>query len=112
MNSKLSKKINPVATSFWRRCCGLTPEDHVRNDKIREIMETEVTLTDTIEAKQLKWYGHMKRLEEHRLPEKIYEWTPIERKKRGRPRNTWKKKAKQAMDGRNLQEDYLDRNRW
>jgi hypothetical protein len=52
-------------------------------------------------------------MEEDRLPKKIYEWTPIERKKRGRPRNTCKKKAKQAMDGRNLrEEDYLDRNRW
>jgi hypothetical protein len=66
MNSKLSKKINVVEMSFWRICCGLTPEDRVRNDKIREIMETEVTLTDTIEAKQLKRYGHMKRMEEHR----------------------------------------------
>jgi hypothetical protein len=47
------------------------------------------------------------------VSKKIYEWTLIERKKRGRPRNTWKKKAKQAMDGRNLrEEDYLDRNRW
>ncbi|GFG33968.1 hypothetical protein Cfor_07518, partial [Coptotermes formosanus] len=50
--------------TFWRRCCGLTLEDHVRNDIIRELVETEVTLTDTIEAKQLKWYGHMKRMEE------------------------------------------------
>jgi hypothetical protein len=100
--------------SFWRRWCGLTLEDHVRDDKIRETMETEVTLTDIIEAKQLKWYGHMKRMEEHGLPKKIYEWTPTERKKRGRPRNTWKKKAKQAMDGRYYlqEEDYLDRNRW
>jgi hypothetical protein len=113
MNSKLSKKINAVEMSFWRRCCGLTLEDHVRNDKIREIMETEVTLTDTTEAKQLKWYGHMKRMEEDRLPKKIHEWIPIERKKRGRPRHTWKKKTKHTMDGRNLQEeDYLDRNRW
>jgi hypothetical protein len=97
--------------SFWRRCCGLTLEDHVRNDMIREIMETEATLTDTVEAKHLKRYGHMERVEQNRLPKKIYEWTQIERKKKGRPRNTWKKKAKQAMDGRNLQEeDYLDRN--
>jgi hypothetical protein len=64
----------------WRRCCGLTLEDHVRNYVIRNIMETEVTPTDTIEAKQLKWYGHIKRMEEERLPKKICEWTPIERK--------------------------------
>jgi hypothetical protein len=81
-------------------------EDHVRHDIIREIMEREVTMTHAIEAKQLKRYGHMEGMEEDRLPKKIYEWTPTERKKRGRPRNTWKKKAKQAMDGRNLQEDY------
>jgi hypothetical protein len=97
--------------SFWRRCCGLTLEDHIINDIIREIMETEGTLTDTIEAKQLKWYGHVKRMGEDRLPKKIYEWTLIERKKRGRTRSTWKKKAKQAMDGRNLrEEEYLDTN--
>jgi hypothetical protein len=107
------KKINAVEMSFWRRCCGLTLEDHVRNDTIREIMETEVTLTNTIEAKQLKWHGHTEGTEEDRLPKKIYEWTPVERKKRRRPGNTWKKKAKEATDGRNLrEEDYLDRNRW
>jgi hypothetical protein len=50
--------------SFWRRCCGLTLEYHVRNDIIREIMETEVTLTDTVEAKQLEWCGHVKRVAE------------------------------------------------
>jgi hypothetical protein len=113
MDLKLSKKLNAVEMSFWRRCCGLTLEGHVRNDRIRDIMETEVTLTDTIEAKHLKWNGHMKRVGEDRLPKKIYEWTPIERKRRGRPRNTWKKKAKEAMDGRNLrEEDCMNTNRW
>jgi hypothetical protein len=70
---KVSKKINAVEMRFCRRCCGLTLEDHVRNDTIREIMETEATLTDTVEAKQLKWYWHMKRVEEDRQPKKIYE---------------------------------------
>jgi hypothetical protein len=71
LNQYRYNKINAVEMSFWRRCCGLTLEDHVRNDKIRENMETEVTLTDTVEAKQLTWYGHMKRKEEDRLPKKI-----------------------------------------
>jgi hypothetical protein len=110
---KACQKINAVEMSFWRRRCGLTLEDHVRNYIIRKIMETEVTLTETTEAKLLKWYGHMKRMEEDGLHKKIHDWTPTERKKRGRLRNTWKKKAKQAMDGRNLrEEDYLDRSRW
>jgi hypothetical protein len=52
--------------SFWRRCCGLTLEQ-VRNDRIREVMEAEVTLTNTMEAEQLKRYGHMEGMEEDRL---------------------------------------------
>jgi hypothetical protein len=59
MDSKLSKKNNAVEMSFWRRCCVLTLEDI-----IREITETEETLTDTVDAKQLKWYGHMERMDE------------------------------------------------
>jgi hypothetical protein len=113
MDSKLSKKINAGEINFWRRCCDLRLEGHVKNGRIREIMETDVTLTDAIESKQLKGYGHMERMEEDGLPKEIYEWTPIERKNRGTPRNNWNEKAKQAMDGRNLrEEDYVDRNRW
>jgi hypothetical protein len=99
------KTINAVEMNFWGRCCGLTLEGHVKNGRIKEIMETDVTLTDAIVVKQLKRYGHMERMEEDGLPKEIYEWTPIERKKRGTPRNTWKEKAKQGMDGRNLREE-------
>lgn len=36
-------------------------------------MNTENTLTDTIEENQLCWYGRMKRMEEKRLPKMCYE---------------------------------------
>jgi hypothetical protein len=32
------------------------------------------------------WYGHVKRMQEERLPQLIMEWTPGEIRKRGRPR--------------------------
>jgi hypothetical protein len=94
MDSELYKKINAVEISSWRRCCGLTLEDHVRNYIIRKIMETEVTLTDSVEAKQLKWYGHTKRVEENRLPKQIYEWTAIERKKKKRKTENYVEEGK------------------
>jgi hypothetical protein len=92
------KKNNAAEISFWRRCCGLTREDHVRNDIITEIMETEVTLTDTIEAKQLKRYVHVKRTGEDSLPKKIYEWTPTERKKKDRQVLGRRRQNKQWME--------------
>ncbi|GFG38800.1 hypothetical protein Cfor_02812 [Coptotermes formosanus] len=107
MDSKLSKKINGLEMSFWRRCSGLALEDHVRNDIIRQIMETEVTLTDTVEAKQLKWCGHMERMEEDRLRKKIYKWTRKEKERKaekyleeeGKTSNGWKKCTGRRLPG-------------
>ena len=41
-------------------------------------------IVDIIERKMLQWYGHVKRMQEERLPKLIMEWIPGERRKRGR----------------------------
>jgi hypothetical protein len=46
-------------------------------------------IIDIIERKRLQWYGHVKRMQDYRLPKLIMEWKPGERRKRGRPRKTW-----------------------
>jgi IS5 family transposase len=48
-------------------------------------------ITDIIERKGLQWYGHVRRVQEERLPKLIMEWIPGERRKRGHPRKRgWK----------------------
>jgi hypothetical protein len=49
-------------------------------------------IIDIIEKKRLQGYGHVKRMQEERLPKLIMEWIPGERRKRGRP--------KKSVDGR------------
>ena len=43
-------------------------------------------IMDIVEKKRLQWYGHIKRMPEDRIPKLKKEWTPTERRKRGRPR--------------------------
>jgi hypothetical protein len=38
---------------------------------------------DIIEKKNLKWYSHVKRMPEDRIPKLIMQWLPKERIKRG-----------------------------
>jgi len=45
-------------------------------------------IVDITERKRLQWYGHVKRMQEERLP-KLIEWIPGERRKRECPRKTW-----------------------
>ena len=82
--------------NYWRRCCRLTLKDRVRNDVIRERMKVEKSVVDEIEEKQLQWYGHLRRMSPSRMPKKIYEWIPAERRKRGRPRMVWHQNVEEA----------------
>ena len=43
-------------------------------------MNVTRSLLDDIKTKKLKWYGHVQRMEEGRLP-KIYEMEPTRKKK-------------------------------
>ena len=61
----------------------------------------------------LQWYGHVKRMQEERLPKLIMEWIPGERRKRGRPRKTSMEGVLAAMKTRHLEADqWLNRKEW
>ena len=78
-----------------------------KNELIKEIMglKEKPDIIDTIERKRLQWYGHVKRMQDERLPKLIMEWIPGERRKRGRPRKTWMEGVRAAMKTRHLEED-------
>ena len=55
----------------------------IKNEHIKEIMgmKQKLDIIDIIERKRLQWYGHVKRMQDERLPKLIMEWIPGERKK-------------------------------
>ncbi|PSN45574.1 hypothetical protein C0J52_21040 [Blattella germanica] len=59
------------------------------NTVIREKIKVKGSLTEGIKTAQLRWFGHVKRMREDRLPKKIFEWLPMVRRKRGRTNITW-----------------------
>ena len=42
-----------------------------------------------VERGQLRWYGHVKRMDDSRYPRKYLEWKPDGRRPVGRPRKRW-----------------------
>nr|CAI5855298.1 unnamed protein product [Callosobruchus analis] len=98
---------------FLRRSCGRSRLERVRNDDIRMQMHMERHIHEDIEKRQLTWFGHVKRMNADRWPRKVLEWMPLERRKRGRPRRSWRDDINQAMAARSLAEDEVfDRKRW
>jgi hypothetical protein len=107
------KKTQAFQMDFLRKSCEISRLDHVRNDRMKVIMDLDKTITDRVEVKRLVWYGHLQRMSEERWPKKIWEWTPQGRRRRGLPRRTWSNNIKEAMVARDLDEqDIQDRSRW
>jgi hypothetical protein len=83
-----------------RRSARKSRLERIKNEHIKEIMgvKKKPDIIDIIEKKRLQWYGHVKRMQEKRLPKLIMEWIAGERRKRGRPRKTWLEGVRAAME--------------
>ena len=113
ITQNMKNRIKTLENGFWRRCCRLTLADRVTNEKIRDMMDIDTTITDNIEKKQLQWYGHMRRMNNARIPLKIWNWRPQRNRKRGRPRRRWKEGIDRAMQRRRIDEDaWTNKNQW
>ena len=68
-------------------------------------MNVTRSLLEDIKTKHLKWYGHVQRMEEGRLPKKVMKWSPPGRRKRGRPKLTWAEGIRGLMGEKGLMEE-------
>ncbi|PSN52366.1 hypothetical protein C0J52_06736 [Blattella germanica] len=62
--------------------------EKIRNIGIIEKMKVKGSLTEDIKTAQLRWFGHVKMMRDERLPNMIFEWQPMGRRKKGRPNLT------------------------
>ena len=96
------RRINPTEMDALRRSARISKLDRKTNKYIREKMNKQGTILDEITGKQLIWYGHVERMDPTRLPKIMVNWKPEGRKKRGRPRRTWKDGIYTARSERDL----------
>ena len=90
-----TREINEILSTemdVLRRSARKSRMERIKNEHIKEIMgvKEKPDIVDIIERKRVQWYGYVKRMQEERLQKLIMEWIPRERRKRGRPRKTWR----------------------
>ena len=71
-----------------RRTIGKTKRDKIRNEKILQDLDQK-PISGKIERNQLRWYGHVNRMDETRKPKQYMQARPEGRKQRGRQRVTY-----------------------
>jgi hypothetical protein len=96
INKSLSTEMEVI-----RRSARKSRIEIIKNEYIKEIMRVKEKpdIIDNIERKRLQWYGHVKRMQEERLPKLIMEWIPGRR-----PRKTWMEGVRAAMEKKHLKQ--------
>ncbi len=72
-----------------RATLGVSRRERLRNDEIRDRLGMEESIVDVVNARRLRWFGHVVRSAEHSCINASYKLDFPNRRPRGRPRKRW-----------------------
>jgi len=84
------------------------------NQELEELNKGENTVK-WIKGQRISWLGHLERMEEDRMPKKIFTQELQGTKQRGRPRKGWREEVVrdlQLLGVRRWRELVIDRDKW
>ena len=99
LTSKTKSKVQAAEMKALRLIRGVTKFDRMRNDDIRRDLNVD-SILEVIEKGRLRWYGHVKRMDEGRYARHYLEWRPDGGRPVGRPRKRWKEGVQEALEKR------------
>ena len=78
-------------------------------------MSKEKNIVKWIKGQRISWLGHLERMEEDRMPKKIFTQELEGTRRRGRPRKGWREEVErdlQVLGERKWRELVIDREKW
>ena len=88
MTKRVRSQVQASEMRFLRRIGGVTLFNKVRSSDIRKSLNIEPLLL-RIERSQLRWFGHVSRMPQERLPKQALLAKASGRRPVGRPRTRW-----------------------
>ena len=86
-----------------------------RNVKILWFSYSSDNIVKWIKGQRISWLGHLERMEEDRMPRKIFTQKLEGTRQRGRPRKGWREEVErdlQVLGVRRWRESEIDREKW
>ena len=88
MTERMRSRVQGSETRFLRKTEGVTLFNKVRSSEIRKSLNNESLLL-RIERSQLRWFGHVSRMPQERLPKQALLAKANGRRPVGQPRTRW-----------------------
>lgn len=100
LTKQQESKIQASEMKYLRGIMGITKRDRIRNEEIRKELEVD-PVKKTIERQQLRWFGHLSRMENNRQTKIIWQTKTNIKRQRGRPRRRWDETIAEILKKRN-----------
>jgi len=81
------------------------------NRELEEMIKGE-NIVKCIKEQRISWLGHLERMEEDRMPKKIFTQELEGTRRRGRPTKGWKEEAERDLQVLGWRELVADREKW
>ncbi|KAJ4433952.1 hypothetical protein ANN_16271 [Periplaneta americana] len=94
LNTKrIQNKIQSAEITFLRRTNGCTRSDRFRNEDIREELHI-FSMNGRIKEHRDRWFQHINRMQDNRLPKLLLNYKATGRRDVGRPKGRWRDKLR------------------
>nr|CAH7736536.1 unnamed protein product [Callosobruchus chinensis] len=101
LSDRQKSKIQALEMKYLRVVKGVTRRDKIRNEVIRSELGVKSVL-QKIEETQLKWFGHLVRMDVTRPVKMVWQAREQRKRGRGRPRKTWNDTVASILKSRGL----------
>jgi len=94
------QKLLVFETKILRRIFGTTKENQIWRVKTNEELDKLIkhkNIINYVKAQRLNWFGHVQRMPDTRTGKKIFNWKPLTKRSRGRPKYRWEDSIKQDI---------------
>jgi sorting nexin-29 len=96
MTQKIGHKLETFQNRCLRRILGVFWPNKISNEELRSRTGTRPVVTE-VRERRWRWIGHTCRMERNAIPRVAMRWTPDGKRKRGRPKETWRRTVEREM---------------
>jgi len=108
MTTRINTKLETFQSRCLRRILGIYWHDKVTNEEVRKRAGCK-TVVKEVKIKRWKWLGHVCRMEKEAIPRTALRWTPEGKRKRGRPKETWRRTVEKELKEQHLTWESLNK---
>ena len=91
------RKVDIFHNRCLRKICNIYWPNKIPNVELHKKTDS-MNMSLEIKHRRLCWLGHILRMSEDRIPKVAMRWTPSGRRKRGRPKTTWRRTVMKELE--------------